>query len=291
MRKRAKIANNRPAGHCGFCQVRNAYQLERSTNCDLMDLDGDDEVMQHPDLYNKIKDVKRFVKFILIGTKLQNISIHNSIDVDSAFILINNKNLVKIPRVKFVKSFNTTVDGSPNLDTTQLINECDRRRCSREAKSRIQKPFSCDYRNPLPARCRNVVGSINVQLTDPAFQQIESLKGTLILQGSNLTKFPQMRNLKYLDQKGTKPVLIIQNNAQLRDLRALFKVEINADRDAVVFKNNPRICLTDEQIENELFILKFIASRASRCKVKSALHNFGITKTLLITIIAGAIIH
>ncbi|VDM68020.1 unnamed protein product [Strongylus vulgaris] len=172
---------------------------------------------------------------------------------DAELVLINNTQLSELPQFEIEngKRVRLLVRDNPQLDTTQLLKECERKRCSPRVFNLVQMPYSCSYRRPLPSTCKNVTDDIDIT-NDDISAAVEVLYGTLIVKNSNWTQFPNMKNLRLVEQRPSKPVLVIEDNELLRDLDALFDIQfsIRDRKTAVIIKNNPELCFNEKYSNN-----------------------------------------
>lgn len=247
---------------CAFCFIRTISDLEEAYDCDTIDLAGDMNVMRHSKLFRTIKDVIRFENLRLIDTNLEYMTERENVTIVTSAIIKDNMKLKKLPKLIFLKTGNpnVTVLGNPMLDTTDLRNYCEQVQCRDSVMARIQMPFPCKYERPLPSQCRNVYGVVDLAEPDSSLDQIESVTGTLVLNSTNFESFPVMKNLRSLRQHDQDPVLVVENNANLTSMKSLYKVDIKVNRTGVRFVNNPRLCVIEKEIDEEMFVLKYLGT-------------------------------
>ncbi|KHJ82091.1 receptor L domain protein, partial [Oesophagostomum dentatum] len=119
-------------------------------------------------------------------------------------------------------------------------------KCSNATINKIQKPYTCTFSLPLSPGCRFIFGDVDLQGYDESLDQIEVIYGTLILDGTNMTSFPKLPNLRRLVQNPGKPLLVVENNQQLTDMKALYNTTLDIDdiKNAVRISGNPKLCKT-----------------------------------------------
>ncbi|RCN43370.1 receptor L domain protein [Ancylostoma caninum] len=153
------------------------------------------------------------------------------------------------------------------LDTSQLLEECQRKGCPRALYRTIQMPFTCAFNRPVEPGCRFIFDSVDLKEYDRSLDQVEVVYGTLVLRGSDVKSFPRMPRLRQIEQKPGTPVLIIENNKKLTDITPLFgvNIKVNDMRDAVKISGNPKLCVSKKQ-QNEPFVIKFMTKIGSCSK-------------------------
>ncbi|KAK5973376.1 Receptor L domain protein [Trichostrongylus colubriformis] len=158
-----------------------------------------------------------------------------------------------------------TIWNNPQLDTSPILNECKRRKCPESMLEAIQQPFTCEFELPIPEGCRNVIGDFDMTRYDKSFNQVESIIGTITLKSSNLSAFPKMEKLRTVRQNKTGPLIIVENNPNLRDVKALYPLTLYTKNngDAVVVKENPKLCITFAEMDH-MFVLEYLGN-VDRC--------------------------
>ncbi|ETN82490.1 receptor L domain protein [Necator americanus] len=271
-----------------LCDIRTHEQFERMSNCTHLRLSVDDDrIMQHPNLFEKLRTVTTILKLKLFNTSLTQITDAQLVELpkDSSLDIFDNPLLEKLPNFTIVdgRRVKLFILNNHRLDTSQLLEECKKKRCDPGTFRTIQMPFSksiclryrqirrfeidtivaaCSYRQPLPYDCRFIFDNIDLKETDNrSLDQIEVVYGTLTLRGSNLTSFPRLKNLRQLGQNSGMPMLVIENNPKLTDLTALFELNMKVDdmRTAIAISGNPKLCIGKKQAK-EPFVIKYLTT-------------------------------
>ncbi|KAK6752133.1 hypothetical protein RB195_003510 [Necator americanus] len=260
-----------------LCDIRTHEQFERMSNCTHLRLSVDDDrIMQHPNLFEKLRTVTTILKLKLFNTSLTQITDAQLVELpkDSSLDIFDNPLLEKLPNFTIVdgRRVKLFILNNHRLDTSQLLEECKKKRCDPGTFRTIQMPFTCSYRQPLPYDCRFIFDNIDLKETDNrSLDQIEVVYGTLTLRGSNLTSFPRLKNLRQLGQNSGMPMLVIENNPKLTDLTALFELNMKVDdmRTAIAISGNPKLCIGKKQAK-EPFVIKYLTTVDS-CKTSTRL--------------------
>ncbi|WKY06957.1 hypothetical protein Q1695_006830 [Nippostrongylus brasiliensis] len=223
-------------------------------------------LQSHPKLFDRIKNVVEVRRLILYNTNLVKLTNQPTMKVQSnaEIEIVDNDNLEVIPAFDIVggETVAVKVYGNRKLDTKQLQDECKRTGCARNEETKIQNAFTCSLKRPIRTVCRITVDTVALANYQKQFDEIEAVEGALLLKNSHLKAFPKMKMLRKIRQnKLGEPVLIIEDNPELDDISALFKLQIDLNHgvspeDAVYFNNNPKLCITNEMYQ-EPFIIKF----------------------------------
>ncbi|EYC33694.1 hypothetical protein Y032_0002g934 [Ancylostoma ceylanicum] len=254
-----------------LCDIKNVKELEKVNNCTHLRLYTDDvEVMRHPKLYEKIRTVTTIFKLKLFNTSLERITDAQNVELakDSSLDIFDNPMLQRLPNLTIVdgKRVKLFILNNKKLDTSQLLEECKRKKCPTDIYRTIQMPFTCAFHRPVEPGCRFIFDNVDLRDYDKSLDQVEVVYGTLILRGSDVATFPKMPKLRQIEQKPGTPVLIIENNKKLSDLTSLFGVNIKVSdmKNAVKFSGNPKLCVAKKQ-RNEPFVIKFM-TKIGFCK-------------------------
>ncbi|CAJ0607527.1 unnamed protein product [Cylicocyclus nassatus] len=247
-----------------MCDIKSVKGLEKQAQCKYLRMYTDDEkIMEHPRLFDKIKTVTTIFKLKFFNTTLTSLTETEVVMLPqkATLELLDNPLLQKLPEFNIVdgRKINIKVLNNPKLDTTQLLEQCKKKRCPTNTIANIQKPYTCTFHRPLPEGCRFVFDSVDLRTYDSSFDQIEVVYGALSLRDSNEKEFPLLPNLRQLSQKPGMPVLVIENNKNLTDLKALYTININVDdmNNAMRIKDNPKLCI-EHHDANEPFVVKFL---------------------------------
>ncbi|XGW26753.1 hypothetical protein V3C99_007387 [Haemonchus contortus] len=258
-----------------MCFVKKASDLEKTGRCDRISVESNDEVMRHPKLYDRIKSAAMWINVSIINSDLERLHESDSVAFPprSTLILKNNTKLKTMPRLLIRDPFSSEIViwDNPQLDTSPVLNECKRKKCPDHLMDHIQMPFTCNYQLPIPEGCRNVYGDFDLTNFHESFDQVESIIGTMTLNSSNLTSFPKLKNLRAIRQRNDGPVIIIENNPELRDVKALYSLDLytkNAD-DAVHVANNTNLCINFADLDQK-FPLHYLGY-VDRCMASSGM--------------------
>ncbi|KAK6751040.1 hypothetical protein RB195_002796 [Necator americanus] len=248
-----------------LCQIINDHDVYFSGNCTHLVLSPHGSVMVHPLLYDKIKTATKIYKFHLMDSNLTQISEKKRVRLakDAELFLVNNTRLEKLPDfdIEDGKRIKLKIIGNPQLNTTQLLQECRMKRCRARTVNSIQMPFTCAFEQPLPKRCKNISGTVYLKGGDESVQQIEIIYGTLALVNSNMTSFPKLEKLRLIQQRIARPVLVIENNSNLHELDELFGLNFSIlhPKKAVRIENNRNLCI-GRNYSHELFAIQYLHS-------------------------------
>ncbi|PIO62494.1 receptor L domain protein [Teladorsagia circumcincta] len=172
-----------------------------------------------------------------------------------------------MPRIVMSDPYDSTIEiwGNPQLDTSPILNECKKRACPDKMLEAIQQPFTCDYEMPIPEGCRNVIGNFDLAHYDKSFDQVETIVGTITLKSSNVTSFPKMKKLKAIRQKEKGPIIVIEDNPNLRDVKSLYSLNLYTKNDdgAVRVEKNSKLCVSFAEMD-EMFVLQYLGT-VDRC--------------------------
>ncbi|VDO34049.1 unnamed protein product [Haemonchus placei] len=177
-----------------------------------------------------------------------------------------------MPRLEIQDPFSSEIViwDNPQLDTSPVLNECKIKKCPDRLMEHIQMPFTCSYQLPIPEGCLNVYGDFDLTNFHESFDQVESIIGTMTLSSSNLTSFPKLKNLRAIRQRNDGPVIIIENNPELRDVKALYSLDVytrNADN-AVHVANNTNLCINFTDLDQK-FPLHYLGY-VDRCMIMTS---------------------
>ncbi|EYC37345.1 hypothetical protein Y032_0801g2421 [Ancylostoma ceylanicum] len=247
-------------GSAELCEIKTAKDLETPQTCTELKLDVEHDVMMSPNLFHKIKTASTYHYFKLCNSTLDLISEADKVYLPKGATLeiTDNAYLRELPEFIIAdgKDVNLVILGNPKVDTTQLLNECKAKGCTDQTLSTIQVPYSCKATSPLPKECHVLFGTVPLNRYDKSWDNVEIVHGTLSLQNSGLDSFPKMEKLVKVEQVANTPVLVVENNANLRDVDALFKINFNVKKkeNAVRVNANPKLC-----IEKNNAVLPFAA--------------------------------
>ncbi|RCN43371.1 hypothetical protein ANCCAN_10635, partial [Ancylostoma caninum] len=161
--------------------------------------------------------------------------------------ITDNANLRHLPDFIIAdgNDVNLTILGNPKLDTTQLLSECKAKGCKDQTLSKIQVPYSCRAISPLPKACHVLFGTVPLNKYDKSWDIVEVVHGTLSLKNSDFASFPKMEKLVEVEQVANMPVLVIEDNANLQDMEAVFKIDFDVKKkeNAVEVNANPQLCI------------------------------------------------
>ncbi|KAL6737691.1 hypothetical protein Aduo_011314 [Ancylostoma duodenale] len=248
-----------------LCVIKTMKDLEEPKLCTELKLDAEHEVMRSPMLFRKIKTATTYHYFKLCNSTLGSASGAERVYLPKGATLeiTDNANLRHLPDFVIAdgNDINLIILGNPKLDTTQLLNECKAKGCKDQTLRTIQVPYSCRAITPLPKLCHVLFGTVPLDKYDKSWDVVEVVHGTLSLQNSELTSFPKMEKLVEVEQVANMPVLIIENNANLQDVEALFKIDfdVKTKENAVKIKANPKLCL-DENDTVHPFATEFLSN-------------------------------
>ncbi|KAK6023474.1 receptor L domain protein, partial [Ostertagia ostertagi] len=129
----------------------------------------------------------------------------------------------------------------------------------------------CEYEVPIPEGCRNVIGHFDLAHYDKSFDQVESIIGSVTLKSSNATSFPKMKKLHAIRQKDKGPIIVIEDNPRLREVTALYPLNLYTKNDdgAVRVEKNPQLCVSFAEMD-QMFVLQYLGT-VDRCKASSRL--------------------
>ncbi|EYC33689.1 hypothetical protein Y032_0002g931 [Ancylostoma ceylanicum] len=247
-------------GLATLCEIKTIKDLGSTQTCTELKLFGEHDVMMSPKLFHKIKTANTYHLFQLCNSTLDLISETDRVYLPKGATLkiTDNAYLRKLPDFIIAdgKDVNLVILGNPKVDTTQLLNECKAKGCTDQTLSTIQVPYSCKATSPLPKECHVLFGTVPLNRYDKSWDNVEIVHGTLSLQNSGLDSFPKMEKLVKVEQVANTPVLVVENNANLRDVDALFKINFNVKKkeNAVRVNANPKLC-----IEKNNAVLPFAA--------------------------------
>ncbi|CAJ0604358.1 unnamed protein product [Cylicocyclus nassatus] len=248
-----------------FCKIERGRDIYSTIECTHLILDAMNGISNEPNFYDSIKMASTYYKFRLANSQLTQISNMSIVKLvkDAELILVENPLLERIPHFEIENGRRILLDvrNNPLLDTTQLLEECKRKRCPPRIINSVQMPYSCTYTaSPtLPSACTNVSDDIDIKEED-LDTTVEVLYGTLMLRSSNWTSFPKLKNLRRIVQRPGKAALVIEDNQILRDLDAVFDIDfsIRDFKTAVKIENNPELCLR-RNYSNNPFAQKFLS--------------------------------
>ncbi|EYC42353.1 hypothetical protein Y032_0534g3065 [Ancylostoma ceylanicum] len=128
-----------------FCEILQEKHLNTFGNCTHLVLNPFQETMNDPRLYDAIKKVERMYVFHLNNTNLTRISEAPKVTLpkDAEIFIVNNRRLKTLPNFEIEngKRLRLFIQDNPRLNTTQLLQECKRKRCPPRIVNSIQMPF------------------------------------------------------------------------------------------------------------------------------------------------------